>query len=45
MVKLTVDGKSYSKPFVVKMDPRIKTPLADLGKQFENAERFRRRHE
>ncbi len=35
MVKLTVDGKSYSKPFVVKMDPRIKTPLADLGKQFE----------
>jgi hypothetical protein len=34
-VKLTVDGKSYSKPLVVKMDPRIKTPLADLRKQFE----------
>jgi hypothetical protein len=33
--KLTVDGKSYSQPLVVKMDPRIKTPLADLRKQFE----------
>jgi hypothetical protein len=35
IAKLTVDGKSYSKPFVVKMEPRIKTPLADLRKQFE----------
>jgi hypothetical protein len=35
MVKLTVDGKSYSKPFVVKMDPRIKAPLAELRMQFE----------
>src|SRR6266478_3559574 len=34
-VKITVDGKSYSQPFVVKMDPRIKTPPADLRKQFE----------
>jgi photosystem II stability/assembly factor-like uncharacterized protein len=34
-VKLTVDGKSYSQPLVVKMDPRIKTSLADLRKQFE----------
>jgi len=33
--KLTVDGKSYSQPFVVKMDPRIKTRPADLRKQFE----------
>jgi len=33
--KLTVDGKSYSQPLVVKMDPRIKSPLADLRKQFE----------
>src|SRR5260370_17591015 len=33
--KLTVDGKSYSQPLVVKMDPRIKTSLADLRKQFE----------
>jgi photosystem II stability/assembly factor-like uncharacterized protein len=34
-VKLTVEGKSYSQSFVVKMDPRIKTSLADLRKQFE----------
>ncbi len=34
-VKLTVDGKSYSQPLVVKMDPRITTSLADLRKQFE----------
>jgi photosystem II stability/assembly factor-like uncharacterized protein len=34
-VKLTVDGKSYTQPLVVKMDPRIKTSLADLRKQFE----------
>ncbi len=35
VVKLTVDGKSYSQPLVVKLDPRIKTSLADLRKQFE----------
>jgi photosystem II stability/assembly factor-like uncharacterized protein len=34
-MKLTVDGKSYSQPLIVKMDPRIKTSLADLRKQFE----------
>ena len=34
-VKLTVDGKSYTQPIVVKMDPRITTSLADLRKQFE----------
>jgi hypothetical protein len=34
-VKLTVDGKSYIQPLTVKMDPRIKTSLADLHKQFE----------
>jgi len=34
-VKLTVDGKSYTRPLVVKMDPRINTSLAVLGKQFE----------
>jgi photosystem II stability/assembly factor-like uncharacterized protein len=32
-VKLTVDGKSYTQPLVVKMDPRIQTPLEDLRKQ------------
>src|SRR5713101_4319138 len=34
-VRLTVDGKSYSEPLIVKMDPRIKPSLADLRKQFE----------
>jgi len=34
-VRLTVDGKVSTQPLVVKMDPRIKTPLADLRKQFE----------
>ena len=33
--KLTADGKSYSQPFVIRMDPRIKTPVADLRKQSE----------
>ena len=34
-VKLTVDGKSYTQLLLVNMDPRIKTSLADLRKQFE----------
>ena len=34
-VKLTVDGRSYTRPLTVKMDPRITTSLADLRKQFE----------
>jgi hypothetical protein len=34
-VQLAVDGKSYTQPLVVRMDPRIKTSLADLRKQFE----------
>jgi len=34
VVKLTADGKAYTQPLTVKMDPRIKTPLADLQKQF-----------
>ncbi len=34
-VKLTVGGKSYTQPLVVKMDPRITASLADLRKQFE----------
>jgi photosystem II stability/assembly factor-like uncharacterized protein len=36
-VKLTVAGQSYSQPLTVKMDPRIKTPAADLQQQFELA--------
>jgi len=34
-VKLTVDGKSYTQPLIVKMDPRTQAPLADLRKQFD----------
>ena len=34
-VELTVDGKSYTQPLTVKMDPRIQTPLDDLRKQQE----------
>jgi hypothetical protein len=33
-VKLTVNGKNYEQPLVVKMDPRVKTPPADLQKMF-----------
>jgi len=33
-VKLTVDGKNFTQPLVLKMDPRVKTPVADLSKQF-----------
>jgi photosystem II stability/assembly factor-like uncharacterized protein len=32
-VKLTADGKSYTVPLKVVMDPRVKTPLADLQRQ------------
>jgi hypothetical protein len=34
-VVLTANGKSYSQPLTVKMDPRVKTPLAGLAQQFE----------
>jgi photosystem II stability/assembly factor-like uncharacterized protein len=34
-VKLTVGGKNYTQPLIVRMDPRIKTPLAELARQFE----------
>jgi photosystem II stability/assembly factor-like uncharacterized protein len=34
-VKLTVDGKSYSQPLTIKMDPRIQTSLDDLRKQHD----------
>jgi photosystem II stability/assembly factor-like uncharacterized protein len=35
VVKLTVNGKSQEQPLTLKMDPRIKTPAADLRAQFE----------
>jgi photosystem II stability/assembly factor-like uncharacterized protein len=34
-VKLTVDGRSYTRPMTVRMDPRIKTSLEDLRKQYQ----------
>jgi hypothetical protein len=34
IVKLTADGKSYTQPMVLKMDPRVKSSAADLEKQF-----------
>jgi photosystem II stability/assembly factor-like uncharacterized protein len=34
-VKLTVDGKSYSQPLTINMDPRVKTPIDGLRQQFE----------
>jgi membrane-associated HD superfamily phosphohydrolase len=34
-IKLTIDGKAYTQPLTVIMDPRVKTSEADLRKQFE----------
>jgi photosystem II stability/assembly factor-like uncharacterized protein len=36
-VVLTVDGQKYSQPLTVEMDPRVKTSVADLQKQFETS--------
>jgi len=33
-VKLTANGKTFSQPLTVKMDPRVKTPLPELAQQF-----------
>ena len=33
-VKLTVNGKSYTQPLTVKLDPRVKTPPAGIEQQF-----------
>jgi len=33
-VKLTANRQSYNAPLTVKMDPRVRTPLAELGQQF-----------
>ncbi len=34
-VKLTVDGKTWTQSFTIKMDPRVKTSLAGLQKQHD----------
>jgi hypothetical protein len=33
-VRLTVNGRSMTQPLTVRMDPRVKTPLAELEQQF-----------
>ncbi|MGA8028023.1 MAG: hypothetical protein WB992_12845, partial [Bryobacteraceae bacterium] len=33
--RLTVNGKSYTAPLIVKMDPRVKTSTASLKKKFD----------
>ncbi len=38
--RLTADGKSYTAPFVVKMDPRVKISTAGLEKKFELEKRL-----
>ncbi len=35
--KLSVNGKTFSQPLVIKMDPRVKTSLRDLQKQHDLA--------
>ena len=35
VVKLTLNGKSQEQPLTLHMDPRIKTPVAELRAQFE----------
>ncbi|HEX5475606.1 MAG TPA: hypothetical protein VFX12_13185 [Vicinamibacterales bacterium] len=39
-VKLTVGGRSYTQPVVVKMDPRVKTTAAGLQQQFALSKRL-----
>jgi photosystem II stability/assembly factor-like uncharacterized protein len=39
-VNLTVDGKTYSQPLIVKMDPRVKTTPAGLMQQFTTAKQI-----
>jgi hypothetical protein len=35
MIKLSVDGKTFTKAITVTMDPRVKTTTSDLKKQFD----------
>jgi hypothetical protein len=34
-IVLTVEGKSFTRPLTVQMDPRVKTSVADLQEQFD----------
>jgi photosystem II stability/assembly factor-like uncharacterized protein len=33
-VKLIVDGQTYSQPMTIRMDPRVKTPVAGIDEQY-----------
>ena len=39
-VVLSVDGKSYTQPLTLKMDPRVKASPADLAEQFDLSKRL-----
>ncbi|MDQ6785372.1 MAG: hypothetical protein M3033_00940, partial [Acidobacteriota bacterium] len=39
-VVLTVNGKTYAQPLTVKIDPRVKTSVSDLQKQFDLSKRL-----
>ena len=34
-VKLIVDGKTYTQPMTIRMDPRVKTPVAGIDEQYK----------
>jgi photosystem II stability/assembly factor-like uncharacterized protein len=39
-VRLKVNGKSYTAPLAVKLDPRVKTPEADLKQMFDTEQKL-----
>ncbi len=39
-VALTVNGKTYTQPLTVKIDPRVKTSASDLQRQFDLSKRL-----
>src|SRR2546430_17465593 len=39
-IVLTVNGKSYSQPLTVVMDPRVKTPASILQQQYDLSEQM-----
>ncbi|HEX5385284.1 MAG TPA: glycosyl hydrolase [Gemmatimonadales bacterium] len=39
-VRLTVDGRTYTQPLVVRMDPRVKTPMDGLRRQLALSQRL-----
>jgi len=43
-VKLTVDGKSYTQPLTIKMDPRVKTSAIELQKQYDLSDKCYREY-